>query len=63
MARLRQFIVSASAGRGGIRCGTYTAENPEEAIAMAQGAKARWAAVELDVEEDDLMWEVEEDVL
>jgi hypothetical protein len=62
--RRRQFIVSASGGEGhSIRCGTYVAPGPHSAIEMARREKSRWAAEQLDVAEEDLMWEVEEDFL
>jgi hypothetical protein len=63
MPKLRQFIITASARRGGIRLGTYEAPSPAEALEMAKRERGQWAAVELQAEEYELRFEIEEDFL
>jgi len=63
MGAIREFIVTASAGDHSIRCGTYSARTPADALNMARQDKELWVAIHLDVQKSDLIWEVEEDFL
>lgn len=59
--REREFEVIAHYGKKFVRLGLIAASNPIEAIKKARERRGFVAAADLDCQEHELTWEVEED--
>jgi hypothetical protein len=60
---MMRYIVRAHAGGERLLIGTFEAISPSHAIEKSGNAFKEWAAEELDVDPEDLIFEVEEEFL
>jgi hypothetical protein len=60
---MMRYIVRAHAGGERLLIGTFEASSPSHALEKARKEFEEWAAEELDVDPEDLIFEVEEEFL